>query len=107
MPASTRVPPGATRLSNNSDLYALFIGNVADRLTSGGGAFQGRWQDIGKLTRHDVAGMQKFLEGKGYDVGSADGLPGFKTRRSIGDWQTKSGLTPECYPVAALKNQLK
>lgn len=92
---------------NNSDLYGLFIGNVADRITAGGGAFQGKWQDIGKLTRHDVAGMQKFLEGKGYDVGSADGLPGFKTRRSIGDWQAKSGLAPECYPVAALKNQLK
>ena len=92
---------------NNSDLYALFIGNVADRITSGGGAFQGKWQDIGKLTRHDVAGMQKFLEGKGYDVGSADGLPGFKTRRSIGDFQAKSHLAPECYPVAALKSVLR
>ena len=92
---------------NNSDLYALFIGNVADRITSGGGAFQGRWQDIGKLTRHDVAGMQKFLEGKGYDIGSADGLPGFKTRRSIGDFQAKSHLAPECYPVAALKSVLR
>ena len=92
---------------NNSDLYALFVGNVADRITAGGGAFHGKWQDIGKLTRHDVAGMQKFLEGKGYDVGSADGLPGFKTRRSIGDWQAKNGHAPECYPVAALKNQLK
>ncbi len=92
---------------NNSDLYALFIGNVADRITSGGGAFIGKWQDIGKLTRHDVAGMQFFLEGKGYDVGSADGLPGFKTRRSIGDYQAKSGFAPECYPVAALKKKLK
>ena len=92
---------------NNSDLYALFIGNVADRITAGGGAFIGKWQDIGKLTRHDVAGMQKFLEGKGYDVGSADGLPGFKTRRSIGDFQAKNGLAPECYPVAALKSVLK
>ena len=31
------------------------------------------------------------LEKIGYDVGSADGLPGFKTRRSIGDWQAKNG----------------
>ena len=38
------------------------------------------------------------LEKKGYDVGSADGLPGFKTRRSIGDWQAKNGRAATCFP---------
>ncbi len=28
---------------NESDLYALFIGNAADRIAFGGGAFAGRW----------------------------------------------------------------
>jgi lytic murein transglycosylase len=30
---------------NNSDLYALFIGNLADRMAYGGGAFVTRWQN--------------------------------------------------------------
>jgi len=44
---------------------------------------------------------------KGYDVGNVDGLPGFKTRRALGDWQAKNGLTPTCYPDASLKTRLK
>ena len=34
----------------------------------------------------------------GYDVGGADGLPGYKTRRSIGDWQAKNGRAATCFP---------
>ena len=87
---------------NNSDLYALYVGNLADRIEYGGGAFQGAWGDVGKMLRSDVAGMQKALEKKGYDVGGTDGLPGYKTRRSIGQWQEKAGLKPTCYPDPSL-----
>lgn len=92
---------------NNSDLYALFIGNLADRIAAGGGAFKGAWGDIGKMLRSDVLAMQKALVRQGYDVGNVDGLPGFKTRRSLGEWQTKKGLAPTCYPDASLKTMLK
>jgi lytic murein transglycosylase len=92
---------------NNSDLYALFIGNLADRIAHGAGAFEGSWGDVGKMLRSDVLAMQKALVAKGYDVGNVDGLPGFKTRRSLGDWQTKNGLSPTCYPDASLKTRLK
>lgn len=92
---------------NNSDLYALFIGNLADRIAYGSGAFQGRWGDVGKMLRSDVLAMQKALVSKGYDVGNVDGLPGFKTRRSLGDWQAKSGLAATCYPDASLKTKLR
>jgi peptidoglycan hydrolase-like protein with peptidoglycan-binding domain len=51
--------------------------------------------------------MQRKLEKQGYDVGGADGLPGFKTRRSIGDWQAKHGMVPTCYPSAALAKALR
>ncbi len=47
------------------------------------------------------------LVAKGYDVGKADGLAGFKTRRSLGDWQSKNGLSPTCFPDASLKAKLK
>jgi len=92
---------------NNSDLYALFIGNLADRIAHSGGPFQAKWGDVGKMLRSDVLAMQKALVAKGYDVGNVDGLPGFKTRRSLGDWQAKAGISPTCYPDASLKARLR
>lgn len=92
---------------NNSDLYALFIGNLADRIGSGGAAFKTQWQSSGHLLRSDVLTMQKALVKKGYDVGNADGLAGFKTRRSIGDWQAKAGIQPTCYPDPSMKSSLR
>ncbi|RUY99498.1 peptidoglycan-binding protein, partial [Mesorhizobium sp. M7A.F.Ca.CA.001.12.2.1] len=55
----------------------------------------------------DIAALQRALEAKGYDVGSADGLPGFKTRRSIGIWQAKNGRAATCFPDADLVAVLK
>ena len=92
---------------NNSDLYALFIGNLADRISSGSGAFKAGFGDVGKMLRSDVLHMQKALQAKGYDVGKADGLAGYKTRRSLGDWQAKNGLSPTCFPDAGLKAELR
>jgi len=92
---------------NNSDLYALYIGNLADRIAYGSGAFQGAWGNVGKMLRSDVAAMQKALERQGYDVGGSDGLPGYKTRRSIGQWQAKNGEKPTCYPEASMIGKLK
>lgn len=91
---------------NNSDLYALFIGNLADRIAYGSGAFAGRWGDVGHMLRSDVANMQHALEAKGYDVGGADGLPGYKTRRSIGEWQAKNGRPQTCFPDPGLLARL-
>jgi lytic murein transglycosylase len=92
---------------NISDLYALFIGHVADRITFGGKPFNTSWGAVDKLNRSDIAAMQNVLVAKGYDVGKPDGLPGFKTRRSIGDWQQKNNLAATCYPSAELKRVLK
>lgn len=83
---------------NESDLYALFIGHGADRIANGDRSFAGRWGKVGGLYRSDIAGLQKALEAQGYDVGGADGLPGFKTRRSIGHWQARNGRAPTCFP---------
>ena len=46
--------------------------------------------------------MQRALEGMGHDVGGADGLPGFKTRRSIGRWQEANGKPATCFPEKAM-----
>ena len=92
---------------NESDLYALFIGHGADRIASGDKRFAGSWGKVGGLYRSDIAAMQRGLETMGYDVGSADGLPGFKTRRSIGDWQAKNGQAPTCFPDGAIVKALR
>ncbi len=92
---------------NNSDLYALFIGNLADRIAYGSGAFQAPFGDVGGMLRSDVKAMQDRLVKRGYDVGKADGLAGYKTRRSIGAWQEKNGMAPTCFPEPALKKAIR
>jgi len=92
---------------NMSDLYALFVGHVGDRIRYGMSDFTRPWGDVGGLYRSDVASMQRALEAQGYDVGGADGLAGFKTRRSIGDWEHKAGRRQTCFPAASMKSALK
>lgn len=92
---------------NFSDLYALFVGHVGDRIQYGMGDFNARWGNVGGLYRSDVAAMQRALERMGHDVGGADGLAGFKTRRSIGRWQETRGQPATCFPEAPMKAALK
>ncbi len=86
---------------NNSDLYALYIGHLADRF-GGGGAFAGGWSAPGGFTRAEVKTMQDALVRRGYDVGKADGLVGFKTRIAVGLWQAKHGQAVTCWPDAGV-----
>src|SRR5215212_6245106 len=46
---------------NESDLYALFIGHLADRMR-GASAFTGSWQPIDTLRRGDIQTMQERLK---------------------------------------------
>jgi len=91
---------------NMSDLYALFVGHVGDRIAYGMGDFEGRWGNVGAMYRSDIAAMQRGLEAMGHDVGGADGLPGFKTRRSIGRWQEATGQRATCFPEPGMKAAL-
>jgi len=91
---------------NNSDLYALFIGHLADRFAADK-PFIGQWAKVGGFSRRDVKAMQDRLVAAGYDVGNADGLIGFKTRIAIGLWQTRKGLPPTCFPDVALVREIR
>jgi lytic murein transglycosylase len=104
LPAGTKGPAFlvtdnfyAIKAYNESDLYVLFIGNLADRYGRGG-TFRGAWQPVSGFSPRDVQGMQERLIALGHDVGGADGLVGFRTRVSIGRWQESQGITPTCYP---------
>lgn len=92
---------------NKSDLYALFVGHGGDRMQYNSKPFATKWGKVGGMYRSDVAAMQRGLIKQGYDVGGADGLPGFKTRRSIGFWQQKNGLKSTCFPQASLVKKLR
>ncbi|WP_428671919.1 lytic murein transglycosylase [Roseibium sp.] len=81
---------------NESDAYALFVGHLADRYGSNKG-FAGKWKPMKETTRGAVRNLQQRLEGLGHDVGGADGLIGFKTRRSIGRDQEKNGFFATCW----------
>jgi lytic murein transglycosylase len=91
---------------NESDLYALFIGHLADRMR-GGGPFVAGWRDVSGFGRTGVHALQVRLEELGYDVGGTDGLIGYRTRRSVGDFQARSGLTQTCFPDAGLITQAR
>jgi lytic murein transglycosylase len=85
------------KLYNNSDLYALYVGHLADRLASNR-PFVAPWGRIGGYKRGDVKALQDRLVKAGYDVGKADGLVGYKTRIAVGLVQEKAGGPATCWP---------
>lgn len=91
---------------NESDVYALYVGHLADRF-SGSRRFIGAWRGVDGLSRSAVRRMQERMIAKGYDVGGADGLVGFKTRRSIGTWQERAGRKPTCFPDKRLVREIR
>ncbi len=91
------------KLYNNSDVYAIFVGHVADMIASAAPvAFAGEWRPVERLPRDRIQRFQEALVAKGHDVGKVDGLAGFKTRRTIGLEEQKLGMKLTCYPSAAL-----
>jgi lytic murein transglycosylase len=95
------------KLYNNSDVYAIFVGHVADMIAYNAPAdFVGEWQPVERFTRDRILQFQKVLVAQGHDVGKVDGLVGFKTRQTIGEEEKKRKLPLTCYPSHALINQV-
>jgi membrane-bound lytic murein transglycosylase B len=83
---------------NTSDVYALAIGHLADRLR-GGVPIAGRWPDDDlQLSREARQRMQKRIAELGYKVSNFEGLIDFELRDAIRDIQTKAGQVPDGYP---------
>jgi len=95
------------KLYNNSDVYAIFVGHVADMIDYNVPvSFVGEWQPVERFTRDRILKFQKVLVAEGHDVGKVDGLVGFKTRQSIGKKEKELGRPLTCYPSHALVNQV-
>ena len=79
---------------NAAESYALAIAHLSDRL-QGQGGFSKAWPtDDAGTSRAERREIQQFLLNKGYDIGTADGLIGDKTRQAIRQEQTRLGLSP-------------
>jgi membrane-bound lytic murein transglycosylase B len=91
---------------NKSDLYALFVGNLADRIRGGGG-FSQPWQRIVQVPTSDVEDMQKRLTGLGLYGDTVDGKAGGRTRAAVGAYQKRFGLPQTCWPTAEIVTHLK
>jgi len=91
------------KLYNNSDVYAIFVGHVADMISANAPVdFVGTWQPVERLPRDRIQRFQEVLVSQGHDVGKVDGLAGFKTRAALGAKEKELGLPLTCYPSQRL-----
>ena len=91
---------------NFSDLYVLFVGNLADRI-AGGGDFTNPWGRLAQATTRDIEAIQEKLKAEGYEIEKIDGKAGMNTRNQIGAWQAAHGVALDCWPSAALLAQMR
>jgi lytic murein transglycosylase len=89
------------RTYNKADLYALYVGHVADRIAFGGD-FEAGWSRVESFTRDEMKRLQRAMAAAGIEVGKIDGLMGTKTRSAVGQWQRKLGRKVTCYPRRSL-----
>lgn len=83
---------------NESDVYALFVGHVADRMRANK-PFVTKWRNVPTYTRKRMKAVQKKMVKLGYNIGdSIDGLVGFRTRSATGSYQLKYKLPQDCWP---------
>ncbi|RUO99611.1 lytic murein transglycosylase [Hyphomicrobium sp.] len=85
------------RLYNTSDLYALFVGNLGDRIR-GEGEFVTPWKSFAQPKTKTVAGLQARLQQLGFPMDKVDGKIGSNTRKQIGLYEKANGLTIDCWP---------
>jgi lytic murein transglycosylase len=94
------------RRYNMSDLYALFVGNLADRIL-GGGDFAAPWRGIRQLATADIEEVQHRLQRLGYAIDKVDGKIGSITRREVGLYQRSSRMPVDCWPGTPTLVQLR
>jgi hypothetical protein len=85
------------RLYNTSDLYAVFVGNLGDRI-SGGGDFRTPWRGVGQLPTAEISEAQQLLKDLGYAITIVDGFIGSNTRKQIGLFQRAARVPVDCWP---------
>jgi lytic murein transglycosylase len=94
------------KLYNNSDVYALAVGHLADRM-HGGAPFRAAWpKDDPQLTRDARIALQRKMASLGYPVKDFAGRLDFDQRDAVRALQVKYGLVPDGHPTPALLDRL-
>ncbi|MCA6120829.1 lytic murein transglycosylase [Bradyrhizobium sp. WSM 1704] len=86
---------------NFSDLYVLFVGHLADRMTTPL-PFATPWAATKQLRSTDVEAMQRHLTRIGLYKDKLDGKAGMQTRAALGAYQKQAGLKVDCWPSEAV-----
>lgn len=96
----------AIKRYNNSDIYALAVGHLADRI-GGRGPIRAAWPAHDRqLTRDERIALQHKLKDLGYAVPEFAGHIDFDLRDAIRDVQAKFGMTPDGHPTAVLLSKM-
>lgn len=121
MPAGARGPAflvtenfDVLRSYNTSDVYALFVGHLADRIgcdtKSRECRFHKSWprrtRDDFKFSVERLCRLQVALKKQGHLDGTPDGLFGAQTRVAIGRYQKAAKRKPDCYPTQSLYKEI-
>lgn len=91
---------------NMADLYALFVGNLGDRI-AGGGAFDTPWNDVKQMPAKGIGEIQQRLQARGAPIAKIDGKAGMNTRSLIGKYQGEYGLAVDCWPSEKMLDHLR
>jgi len=81
---------------NRSQLYALSVGYLADRI-KGQGKLRAKPIDEPMLSKDDIKSIQQTLNILGYDAGLADGILGSRTREAARKFQLDIGMVADGY----------
>jgi lytic murein transglycosylase len=90
---------------NFADLYALFVGNLSDRI-AGGRTFATPWGKIEQARSDHIETIQRHLAAAGFYRDKIDGKAGMKTRAALGAWQKANGVPLDCWPSRALAERM-
>lgn len=98
----------AIRRWNNSELYAISVGHLADRIAGFGPLSVRAPADADqRLTLVQVREIQTRLNAIGFNSGVPDGKVGPKTRAAVRAYQTSQGLPADGFPTLALLRRLQ
>ncbi len=96
----------AIKQYNDSDVYALAVGHLADRMR-GGGPFKSAWpQHDVQLPRDARIALQKKLAALSYDQTRFTAHIDFKMRDFIRAEQVKHGMLPDGHPTPTLLDRM-
>lgn len=87
---------------NRSNLYAIAVGHLADRLSGKGPLLTARPASEQRLSRDQVEKIQELLASYGFDPGPIDGVIGSQTRQAIKEFQRTAKLPADGHPSPEL-----